>query len=174
MFWLGLSDVTRAVAATGDVPAYEVEAEFIERFTRFIDWPESALGVAESPFVVCAWGNGPLATQLERTMSSRHIKDRPVRVLRVGSVDKLGPCHLLYLAVADREVVRSVSAYGYGKPLLSVGDQPGLAEAGLLINLVVDDDGYVRFEINRDVAKASGLKISAKLMRLARLVGGRK
>ncbi len=171
---LGLPNATSAVAASGEVPAYEVEAEFIERFTRFIDWPDSAFGTPDSPFVVCAWGDGPLATQLERTMSSRRVKTRPVRVVRVGSIDKLAACHVLYLAVQDREVVRSVSAHGYGKPLLSVGDQPGLAEAGLLINLVVDDDGYVRFEINRDVAKASGLKISAKLMRLARLVGGHK
>jgi hypothetical protein len=173
-FWLGLPNAGWAVPPTGDVPAYEVEAEFIERFTRFIDWPASALGAPSSPFVVCTWGNGPLATQLERTMSSRRIKDRTVRVVRVGSVDKLSSCHLLYLAVANREVVRSVGVYGYGKPLLSIGDQPGMAQAGLLINLVIDDEGYVRFEINRDVAEASGLKISAKLMRLARLVGGKK
>ena len=163
-----------AVPPSGEVPAYEVEAEFIERFTRFIDWPDSAFAASGSPFVVCSWGASPLSTQLERTLSNRHIKSRPVRVVRVASLDKLSICHVLYLAVSDRGVVRGVSAYGYGKPLLTVGDQPGLAEAGMLINLVVDDDGYVRFEINRDVAKASGLKISAKLMRLARLVEVRR
>lgn len=157
-----------------EVPVYDVEAEFIERFTRFVDWPDSVFASRSSPFVACTWGLGPLSTKLEQALTRRQIKLRPVRVLRVDTIGKLAPCHILYLATADREVVRSVSAYAYGKPLLSVGDQPGMAQAGLLMNLVVDDEGFVRFEINRDVARASGLKISAKLMRLARLVGERR
>jgi hypothetical protein len=77
----------------------------------------------------------------------------------------------LYVAAVDRDVVRGITASTRGKSILSVGDQPGFALEGLLINLVLDDEGFVRFEINRDVARVSGLKISAKLMRLARLVG---
>ena len=152
-------------------PAYEVKAEFIERFTRFVEWPDSAFVSPSSPFVVCVWGSGALATQLERVVAGRRIKARPVRVLHVGAVDRLTPCHILYVAAVDRDVLRTIAASTRGKSVLSVGDQPGFALDGLLINLVLDDDGFVRFEINRDVAKASGLKISAKLMRLARLVG---
>lgn len=162
----------RAAPADG-IPAHEVEAEFIERFTRFIDWPDAAFASAGSPFVVCTWGSGPLASQLERALARRRIKQRPVRSVRITELEALAPCHVLYLALGNRDLVRTISTRAYGKPLLSVGDQPGLAEAGLLINLIVDEGGFVRFEINRDVAKASGLKISAKLMRLARLVGGR-
>jgi hypothetical protein len=38
----------------------------------------------------------------------------------------------------------------------------------------VDEKGFVRFEVNLEAARLSGLKISAKLLRLARLVGPRK
>lgn len=154
-------------------PAYAVKAEFIERFTRFVDWPDSVFASASSPFVVCVWGSGALATQLESVVAHRRIKGRLVRVLHVGSGDGLTPCHILYVAAVERDVVRGITAKTRGKSILSVGDQPGFAQEGVLINLVVDDDGFVRFEINRDVARASGLKISAKLMRLARLVGAR-
>jgi hypothetical protein len=153
------------------VPAHEVKAEFIERFTHFVEWPDSAFVSPSSPFVVCVWGTGALATHLERVVTDRRIKGRPVRVLHVGSGDNLSLCHILYVAAVDRDVVRGITASTRGKSILSIGDQPGFALEGLLINLVVDDDGFVRFEINRDVARASGLKISAKLMRLARLVG---
>ena len=153
------------------LPAYEVKAEFIERFTRFVDWPDSVFVSPSSPFVVCVWGSGALASQLERVVVGRRIKARPVRLLHVGSGDRLTPCHILYVAAVDREVVRAITASTRGKSILSIGDQPGFALEGLLINLVLDDEGFVRFEINRDVARASGLKISAKLMRLARLVG---
>lgn len=166
--------VARASPPTNAVPAYAVKAEFIERFTHFVDWPDAVFASPSSAFVVCVWGGGDLATQLERVVAARRIKSRPVRVLHVGSGDRLTPCHILYVAAVDRGVVRSISATTRGKAILSVGDQPGLAQEGLLINLILDDEGFVRFEINQEVARASGLKISAKLMRLARLVGSHR
>jgi hypothetical protein len=159
--------------ATPEYSEYEVKAEFIERFTRFVVWPESAFASADSQFVVCVWGNGPLATQLERVVARGKVRDRTARLLHVEPNGQLDGCHILCVAVADRAGVRTVMARTRGKPILSVADQPGFAEAGVLINLTVDDDGSIRFEINREVANASGLKISAKLMRLARLVGDR-
>jgi len=161
------------VRATPEYSEYEVKAEFIERFTRFVTWPDSVFASADSAFVVCVWGSGPLTTQLERVVARGKVKDRPARLFHVDPNDGLDGCHILYVAVADRAAVHGVMARARGKPILSVADQPGFAEEGVLINLVVDEDGAVRFEINRDVANASGLKISAKLMRLARLVRNR-
>jgi len=159
--------------ATPEYSEYEVKAEFIERFTRFVVWPESVFASADSAFVICVWGSGPLATQLERVVARGKVKDRPARLFHVDPNEGLDGCHILYVAVADRAAVHAVMARTRGKPILSVADQPGLAEEGVLINLVLDEDGAVRFEINRDVADASRLKISAKLMRLARLVRNR-
>jgi hypothetical protein len=157
-------------APPAPAPEYQVKAEFIERFTRFIDWPSSAFPSQEAPFVVCVWGSGALAEQLELLVTRRRIKDRSVRVVHVGSGDKLTACHLLYVAPMERDAVRSITALTRGKAILSVGDQPGFAVDGLLINLILDDKGFVRFEINREAARVSGLKISAKLLRLARIV----
>ncbi|HYJ10882.1 MAG TPA: YfiR family protein [Polyangiaceae bacterium] len=151
-----------------------MKAEFIERFTHFVDWPDSAFASASSAFVVCVWGRGPLAAQLEQVVTRAPIKGRAVRVLHVESRERIPPCHILYVATHEPTVVRDIVASTRGKPILSIGDQPGLAEEGLLINLVLDQEGFVRFEINLDVARISGLKISAKLMRLARRVGTRR
>lgn len=159
--------------AAPEYSEYEVKAEFIERFTRFVVWPGSSASPPSSPFTVCVWGDGPLASQLERVVARGKIKDRPARLLHVEPRDSFDGCQIVCVAVTDRGAVRSVMARTRGKPILSVADQPGFAEAGVLINLIVDEDGAVRFEINREVANASGLKISAKLMRLARLVGDR-
>jgi hypothetical protein len=155
-------------------PEYQVKAEFIERFTHFVVWPDSVFASAGSAFTICMWGNGELAAQLERVVARGRIQDRPVRAYHVTSYKALEPCHVLYVAATDRTVVRGIIAATRGKPILSVGDQPGFAEEGLIINLFTDDEGFVRFEINREAASESGLKISAKLMRLARLVGFRK
>jgi hypothetical protein len=153
---------------------HEVKAEFIERFPRFVEWPASAFPSPSSAFVVCIWGQGPLSSRLEEVVTRGPIQARPVRVLRVGQRESIHPCHILYVAKLERAVVRGIAASTRGKPILSIGDEPGHAEDGMLINLVVDHEGFVRFEINLDVARVSGLKISAKLMRLARRVGSRR
>lgn len=166
--------VSRGTPPARSAPEHAVKAEFIERFTRFVDWPDSTFASPSAPFVVCAWGRGPLTSQLEQVVSRQPIKARPARFVHVESQDGLQPCHVLYVATPDRAVVRGIVASTRGKPLLSVGDQPGFAEEGVLINLFVDAEGFVRFEINLDAARVSGLKISSKLMRLAKLRGSRK
>jgi hypothetical protein len=56
-----------------------------------------------------------------------------------------------------------------GSPVLVVGDSPGFARAGGMIGLIADN-GSVLFEINPRAAEESHLKISSKLLALARIV----
>jgi len=54
---------------------------------------------------------------------------------------------------------------------LTIGDTKGFAQQGVIINFYIKDE-KVRFEINVDAAKRANLKISAKLLRLAKIVHG--
>jgi len=58
-----------------------------------------------------------------------------------------------------------------GAEVLTVGDTKGFAELGGIINFVLDND-RVRFEVNRKAAEQAGLKISSKLLIVAKLVIG--
>lgn len=146
----------------------EVKAEFIERFTRFIEWPADAQPAPHAPFVVCTLGESPLSTHLERVLMGRLIQGHPAKVKRLREGEPVAGCHILYLAPGLRAQVEQLVEDLRGRPILLVADAPGFAELGLIINLFVDEDLHVRFEINPEMALASGLKISAKLMTLAR------
>ena len=154
-------------------PEHAVKAEFIERFTMFIDWPPLALPPG-SPFVICIAGNGPLRAPLERLVSSRPIKQRPARLLLIDDGTPVDRCHLLYIAPSQPPVLTALLRRTAGRPLLTVGDTAGWGARGVIINLFVDERAYVRFEINLEGASAAGLKVSAKLLRLARTVYGAK
>jgi hypothetical protein len=52
---------------------------------------------------------------------------------------------------------------------LTVGETEGFAVLGGIINLTVEDN-KVHFEINRLAADRAGLKISSKLLRIAKIV----
>ena len=56
-----------------------------------------------------------------------------------------------------------------GTSVLTVGDEEGFARRGGVINFLFEND-RVRFEINVDAATRARLKISAKLLALAKLV----
>jgi hypothetical protein len=56
-----------------------------------------------------------------------------------------------------------------GLPVLTIGETPGFATSGGMINLVLEDN-RVRFEVNVKAAKEADLNISSRLLALARIV----
>jgi hypothetical protein len=55
------------------------------------------------------------------------------------------------------------------QPVLTVGENETFLDQGGMVALFVEQD-HVRFSINQTRARASGLKISARLLQLARKV----
>jgi hypothetical protein len=53
------------------------------------------------------------------------------------------------------------------RPILTVGESETFLRAGGIVNFFMDD-GKVRFEINQDAASRAQLRISSRLLRLAR------
>ena len=56
-----------------------------------------------------------------------------------------------------------------GARILTVGEFGGFAELGGVINFI-SERNKVRFEINTDAARSTGLTISSELLKLAKLV----
>jgi hypothetical protein len=158
-------------AALADELEYPVKVEFIERFTRFIVWPAEAFRGADGPFTLCVLGDTPAAPWLEHLARERRIQDRRVDYRRTKPSDDLGACNLLFLAAGERPRLKQVLQRVSGKPVLTVGDSEGFAREGVIINLFLDENGHVRFEMSSAELRKSGLKVSAQLLRLARMVG---
>ena len=56
-----------------------------------------------------------------------------------------------------------------GKPVLLVGESPGFAASGGMINFVAAEQA-VHFEINNETCHQAGLKLNAKLLSLGKRV----
>lgn len=158
-----------AFAAEEVVPEYQLKAEFMERFTRFIDWPtSSSVNDTQTPFTICVAGEDPFGPYLRNLASAHRIKSKPVIVRQV--TNDVRSCNMLFIGEIDAAEVGETLKKAAEHPILTVGDSPGLAEAGVMINFYRDDD-KVRFEINNHAAERSGLHITSKLLKLARVVG---
>ena len=165
-----LVPATSHAQAAPVAPEPLVKAQFFERFTRFVDWPAASQDKG-APFVICLAGSNAVASEIERLAARLPMKGRPARVRRLGNGAELDPrgCHAVYIAPSVAPLLERLLSGARGRPILTVADSPGFGARGVIINMFTDN-GYIRFEINDPVARASGLRLSSQLLRLARTV----
>jgi len=70
---------------------------------------------------------------------------------------------------SEKEHFESVLGGMKGLPILTIGDAPGFARRGGIMNFILEDN-KVRFEVNVEAAKDADLTISSRLLTLARIV----
>lgn len=152
---------------------YAIKAEVIERFTHFVDWPNEAFAGSSAPFVICIVGDTPIAPHLQFVLARDHrIDDRHAELRQLKGDADLNGCQVAFIAASERPRVKQLVQRAAGHPILTVGDSDGFAHEGVLINLYLDEGNHVRFEICAEGVKKSGLKLSAQLLRFARVVTG--
>ncbi len=171
-----LPGVVRAAESGVQVSEYELKAQFIERFAGFVRWPTETSTEEPAPFLLCLYGESPIETSLEAALSGREIEDRPIRLQPLAppaaeETPAFDDCELLFLGALSDEEFSLALDQAQGRPILTVADRPGRAEAGVMINLFVADD-RIGFEVNESAAVEAGLELSSRLLRLARLVEG--
>lgn len=148
---------------------YELKAEYLERFTRYIEWPSDAFADDTSPFVLCVAGQNPFGLYLDELVRSRRLQNRKAVVRSVADAAGIEGCHVLFVAPSARSRVGRLLERAAARAMLTVGDSVGFAQAGVLLNMYFEGP-HLRFEVNAHAVKQSRLKFSSKLLKLARIV----
>ena len=158
-----------ALAARGEqVPEYELKAEFLSRFATFIEWPG---GGEPRAFTIGVIGRNPFNGYLEK-IAARRIKNRPVAIRYISELSQLDGCDIVFICGSEKSRLQAILAHTESRPILTVADSNGFAAAGVLINFYSTAD-TVRFEINEGAVDKSGLKVSSKLFKLAKVIEGK-
>jgi hypothetical protein len=153
-----------------------VKAAFLYNFAVFVEWPADA--IEDRPVLdSCILGDNELADALERAVVGKRVHGKQFAVRRLTTVDDVAECHLLYLAPSHRMQLGAVLEAVETAPVLIVGDAEDFVQWGGMVNFRREKK-KLRFEINVDNANDAGLRISSKLLNLARIVwngeGGRE
>lgn len=147
---------------------YQVKMAFLFNFARFVEWPEDAFADARSPLVLGILGDDPFGSDLE-TIRGKTVNGRKLIINKFKDVDDIRVCHILFVSNSEKNRLPRILAFLRQSKILSVGDTKKFAQKGGVINLVVENN-KVGFEINVDAGKRAGLRISSKLLSLARIV----
>lgn len=158
------------VNVIAQISEYDVKAVYLERFARFVEWPEkSAVSDSSQPFILGVIGENPFGSILEQIYSKQKIKDKKVEIRYISDTNEIPGCHLLFISKSKEKALSKILSFTGEKPVLTIGDTKGFADKGVLINLYIDKN-KVRFEVNEEAVKKSGLSMSYHLLQVAKIV----
>jgi hypothetical protein len=155
----------RVSAQLPTVPEYAVKAAYLYQFTKFIDWPESALGDQGQPVSFCVLGQDPFGRLLDE-IEGKTVKQRRVIVKHLTKIPDAARCLVLFISASEHQRIGPILSALQNRPVLTVSDLDGFAHAGGVIEYVLQED-RVRFIINSHAGASAGIKISSKLLSLA-------
>jgi hypothetical protein len=176
----------RGQAETTTSREYQVKAAFLYNFTMFTDWPKEKIADGNDPIVIGIIGDDPFDDAFE-PVKNKKVKGKDVVIKRFkeleelkksGEKDESQPhpqietlkkCHVLFICSSEKKRLGEIIDLVQDNNVLTVSDIEGFIEAGGIINFVMEEK-KVNFEINNISAEKAGLKISSKLLRLAKRV----
>jgi hypothetical protein len=149
---------------------YQVKAAFLYNFAQFVTWPTGAFsGGVQGAFVIGVIGDDPFGSYLDDLVRNQRAGSHPISVQRFRQASEASNCQILYIAGSEAGRYDSIVSALRGRNILTVSDINGFAEHGGMIAFVTENN-RVRFKINVATAKAAGLTISSKVLRVAEVV----
>ncbi len=163
------------------VAEYQLKAAYLSKLANFTDWPTNSFASANAPLVIGIVGQDPFGNTLDELIKNEAVRDHPLVIKHVRASEDFQSCHVLFINLAKKEQLSALLQKLKGSPVLTVSDASGFADRGGMINFVLvkekvtaDDkeitQDKVKLEINQAAAEDAGLRISAKLLKLARVV----
>jgi YfiR/HmsC-like len=152
------------------LPEYQVKAAYLFNFLKFVEYPNESFMDPLAPIVIGVIGDDPFGNALPQVVIGKTVQGRDlvIHVYRIG--EDLRGAHILFISASERKRLPMILSSLRGSSVLTVADTEGFLEAGGMIQFL-NENGRIRFAINVDATSRAKLKMSSKLLSLARAVG---
>ena len=161
---LVLSTGTSAHAQSASAP--ELKAAFLLNFAKFTNWTNVQSG---APVVLCVLDDDRVGAALLESVRGQVIDGHKLEVWRLKVDTSLPACHLVFAPGSDPRKVLTKIGPVKELPVLTVSDARGFAEAGGMIELF-EENGRMRFAVNMETVQKSGVRLSSRLLDLAKII----
>jgi hypothetical protein len=156
--------------ARADEPSreYQVKAAFIYNFVQFVDWPASAFAGDSSPITIGVLGANPFGDALDHVVEGKTAHGRTLAVRYFSRIEDLEKCQVLFVVSSDQNFLQTLHDKLKDQSVLTIGEADQFLPTGGIIRMSTEEN-KVRFEINVEAAEQAQLKISSKLLHLAKI-----
>ncbi len=156
--------------ASSQTNVYVMKAVYLEKFSRFITWPdECEMDDISKPFLIGVIGKTQLHKNLEQIYAVQKINNKRVEIRKVSELYQIKDLHILVIAESERKNLPNILALTEELPVLTIGDSPSFGEKGVLINFF-EDKNRLKFEINESAVLKSPLQMSFYLLNSAQII----
>lgn len=140
---------------------YRLKVAFLYNFAAYTEWPN-----AHDPVLnLCIHGEDPFGENLQHIRQKR-INEQELLIRHTKNIDELPGCQIVFITRSVVDNLGNIINVLNGKPILTIADTPGVGQQGVALNMAIKE-GKVIFEANLAVARKSGLRLSAQLLRFA-------
>jgi len=162
---ISLMSITNAMCQFTE---YELKAAYTFKFAKFIEWP--ANNISNDTITIGIYKEDPFGVVLEKTMIGRKANGKDWKIIRTQKRTDLEKCDIVFFSDIEKYELSKILDQLKNKPILTIGDEIiDFCEMGGTINFTPQFSEY-QFEINNDVAKSKNIRISHKLLLLAKVI----
>jgi len=145
-----------------------VKAAFLHKFASFVEWPEGTFSSPSAPLRIGVLGDPQVWRELRDLARDRDRDGRPVVVTALNPGDPLTGHHILYLRASSPARITELLAH-VPDGVLTVADSDGAHPRGSVLSFSIDE-GRVRFGASLEAAARQKLRLSPRLLSIARSV----
>ena len=138
-------------------------------FAKFTEWPVTSFQTHDASFNLCVLGENPFGIAAAR-IEGKPIKSHKLNLKHFPRVAVLKDCHLLFISRSEEWRLDAILQALNAAPILTVSNIPDFANRGGMIELEKVEQ-RILFTINPAAVERSDLRISSKLLELARIIG---
>lgn len=145
------------------------KAAYIERITRFVEWPAKDSHLANDQFVIGVYYEDEFYNTLIEVFKDKSIKEHKVKIITVNSPEQLNGCNLCYISQKAKPSISDFLVRASTSGVLLISGTNGFCKAGVHINFYIEDE-KLKFEINEKSLISAGFKVSYLLMQNTRII----
>jgi len=146
---------------------YQLIAVYLYHFSSFTHWPKTAFSADDNALHVCVMGHNPFQNFLDE-LADRRVGLRVFKPRYLSVNDKLGSCHMVYLSQPTSASIDDIKGLNAPGRLL-LGEGVEFVKRGGAIGFYTENN-KIHIIVNRQAINSAALKISSKLLRLARIL----
>jgi len=167
----GFRGVTGFPGFTGDCayarnlsgPEYQIKAAFIYNFAKFVEWPQTVFENDSDSIIICIAPNNDPDSDVFFSLNNKTVGGKKIKVRICDNIKDIGDCQILFLDSTNPKFIQDVLRTVKDRSILTVGHIKGFTQEGPIINFFIKD-GKLRFEVNLDAARRTGIKLGSQIL----------
>ncbi len=150
----------------------QAKATCLFNFLKFVEWPEDAFPDPLAPIVIGIVGSNPFGNVLSHVVGGKTVQGRALVIRTYRAGEDMRGSHILYISASEEKRLPQILSSLRGSSVLTVADMDRFLAAGGMIRLLTEGK-QVRFTIDVNATGHARLKLSSKLLSVARAAGGK-